>query len=357
MNILLVGISHKTSSIQIREQFFLQIIERECLLSELRNDVRVLEAVVLSTCNRTEIYVRTLEEADPGIVLERLFRVKKLPYSRGLAAYFYCSRNEEAIRHFFEVATGLDSVVLGEHQILGQVKKSVEMSEQLGMLSKCFHVLTGLAIRAGKKCQHETDISCGGASVSWAAVVMANRVLEGLANKSALIIGAGKMGEMAIRQLRQAGVGTVYIMNRNLHRAQEIAGNYGGIPTGFWNLTAILPLVDVCICSAGAPHYLLEKEAVEAITRESEARKRLFIDISIPRNIDPDIAQIPNVELLTVDDLGNLVEESIRQRMNAVDGVRGIVEQKMAAFYQKMAKIQHFEARQNAGREQGYVAH
>lgn len=356
MNLLIAGISHRTSPIHIRERFFLRNAEREWLLSELRSDVRILEAVVISTCNRTEVYARTLSTAGPEVLLEKLFRVKKITDGDRFSPHFYHFREDGVIRHFLEVITGLDSIVLGEKQILGQVKSAVEMSRRMRMMNKTFHVLTNIGIRAGKKARHETEIGCGGASVSWAAVTLARDILDGLSGKSALIIGAGKMGEMAIRQLRQSGMKKIYLMNRTLERAREIARPYGGIPVGFWDLAEILPKTDLCICSAGAPHYLLEKEAVEAAAQK-ERRERLFIDISIPRNIDPEVTQVPGTKLLTVDDLGNLVEENIQRRAGAVGSVRKIIEEKTAAFYHKMDKIRDHEIRQKSAGENCHVAH
>ena len=168
---------------------------------------------------------------------------------------FYTYSGKEALRHLLQVTSGLDSLVLGEKQILGQVKSAVERAQSKGMFTKTFNILSNIAIRTGKKAQNETDISFGGSSVSWAAVVMAEELLGSLNEKSFLIIGAGKMGEMAINQLHAKGASKIYLMNRTQENAEAVAKRYSGIPAAFPDIKEILTEVDVCVCSVGAPHY------------------------------------------------------------------------------------------------------
>jgi glutamyl-tRNA reductase len=241
------------------------------------------------------------------------------------------------------VATGTDSIVLGEKQILGQVKSAIELSRKRGIIAACFNVLGGLVVKAGKKAQSETQISCGGVSISWAAVTMAKRLLGTFHDKSFLIIGAGKMGNLAANQLTSRGVGQIYVMNRSLEKAKELSVKFSGIPVSFWDIKEVLPKVDVCICSVGAPHYLLEKETLEKTLPARNNRALLCVDISIPRNIEPSVASLKNVTLITIDDLGDVVAENMGKRYKALSQVEEIIAQKIAQFDRKMAKIRASE--------------
>lgn len=335
MNICLCGISHKTSSIDVREKFFLREVERELLLSELKNDPAVSEALILSTCNRTEIYAQMIDEA-PQRLFEYLCRIKKMPSPGQFRDSFYFCSGQSAVEHLLRVAAGLDSIILGEKQILGQVKRAVDLSRHKGMLGRTFNILSNIAIRAGKKARHETLIGMGGSSVSWAAVTMARRILADAEEKSILILGAGKMGKLAAGHLQGKGFDRMYFMNRTDARARTLAGQFGGEAVSFWDMRDILRNVRLVICSAGAPHYLIEKKIVASVMAERRGRPLTMIDISVPRNIDPLVAQVPDVSLLTVDDLEGVVERNIKSRKEAVAAVEQIVGEKVSAFYAKI---------------------
>lgn len=309
------------------------------MLSELNGHPAVFGAFVLSTCNRTEICGHVL----PGsfrIPLEILFKVKKMPLSPELEQHFYFHSGQAAVRHVFSVAAGLDSLVLGEKQILGQVKEAAQLARDHKLLTRELNILTHLAVRAGKKAQSETEIGCGGSSVSWAAVATAQERLGSLAARSILVIGAGKMGHMAAEQLRSRSVGKVYVMNRTCDKAQSVADTIDGEFVPFWEMKDILQKVDVCICSAGAPHYLIERDLVKEVMRARCGRPLLLIDISMPRNIDPEVKTVPGVELFTIDELDQVVEDNVRRRQNAVGIVERIIDQKVSEFYDKLTRAQ-----------------
>ncbi|MDE2221478.1 MAG: glutamyl-tRNA reductase [Candidatus Omnitrophica bacterium] len=338
MNILAVGINHKTSSIDIRERFFLQPLERELLVNELLKDPRIIEAFVLSTCNRTEIYANAIED-QPQLLMKALFKIKKVPLSADLAGHFYTLSSRQAIDHLLRVTTGLDSLVVGEKQILGQVKEAFEFSRSKGALSKTFNVLSNLVVQTGKKARHETQIDFGGSSVSWASVMMAQDILGSLQDKAVLILGSGKMGRLAVEQLAKKGVAKIYIMNRTIEKAQELARESGGIAVGIWDIKEILQQVDACICSASCTHHLIEKDLVEAAMAARPSRPLVCIDISMPRNIAPEVAEVGNVRLATVDDLDRIVESNMQKRMSAVALVEGLIDRKIDEFYKTMEKI------------------
>jgi glutamyl-tRNA reductase len=341
----IIGISHKTAPIEIREKFYLNTTQQDLLLSELKSNPAVSEAFVLSTCNRTEVYIKRVDQSSSmDFVIPLLARIKKLSLDADYTKYLYAYSDAEAVEHLMRVATGLDSLVLGEKQILGQVKTSIERARALTMLSKYFNLLTNSAIRAGKKAQSETDISCGGSSVSWAAINMAEQVLGTLQDKSILIIGAGKMGELALAQIHDKGASKIYLMNRTGEKAEALAQKFSGIPVSFMDTKEVLADADICICSAGAPHYILDKNMLVPIMAQREGRQLLLMDISMPRNIDPLTGTIPGVTLFTIDDLDKVVGENMRKRRAAVSQVETIIMQKITEFHQKLKKLQDLNA-------------
>ncbi len=344
METIVFGLNHKTAPIEIREQLFLNPLQQDLFLSDLKTNPEISDALVLSTCNRTEIYLRALNGrkcVEP--IVRQIFQLKKINFTSEILSHFYCLESTEALRHFMKVAAGLDSLVLGEKQIIGQVKLAVERSRERHMLSRYFNIFSNLAIRAAKKAQSETDISFGGSSVSWAAMVKAEEELGTLNQKSILIIGAGKMGALTIDQLRDKGPKNIYLMNRTGSAAQALAQTCNGIPVSFEDIKEVLTEVDICICAADAPHYILDQKMIEKIMRLRNQRDLLLIDISMPRNIDPAVASVPAATLLCIDDLDQVVSENLRKREAAVYDVNRIIEEKLAHFEQKLTKLHELE--------------
>jgi len=341
-NIIAIGVSHKTTPIAIREKFFLNEVQKKLLLSELRSECSVTEALILSTCNRTEIFAHVLDkDRDFPLLFKKLFELKELPQDK-FKKYFYSFEAEAAVYHLLRVATGLESMVLGERQVLGQVKDAVELSREKGMLGTRFNILTNSAIRTGKKAQNETDISLGGMSVSWAAVRMAEKLLGTLEGKSVLIMGAGEMSELAGNLLKGKNTSKIYVMNRTQENASEIAKSFGGIPVGFWDIKEILSEIDVGICAVDAPHYILEKETVKKTVSLRDKRRLFLIDISIPRNIDPKVNKIEGVQLVHIDELDKVVEENLLRRKQAIISVEAIIQSKFSEYCAKIEKIETY---------------
>lgn len=337
MSIWMAGISHKTSSIEVREKFFLRPVEQELLLSELKNDPSIVEAVVLSTCNRTEIYAHLIEST-PQILLQHLFKVKKVDILSERLSYFYSYSEEKAIRHLFSVSSGLDSLILGEKQILGQVKEALELARQKGMLGREFNLLARLAIRVGKLAQSTTQISTGGSSVCWAAAKKAESLFGTLRDKKILIIGAGKMGELAVRQFRNKETEKIFIINRTEERAQILAYQSDAIAVSFGEIKEVLQEADLCLSCAGCPHYLIERPLIEKVMANRGGKKLTLIDIAVPRNIDPQIKNVHGVELISIDELDESIQENAGIRESSVQEVKRIVEQKLNEFYRKSTK-------------------
>jgi len=339
---LIVGLSHKTAPIEVREKFYLNPLQQDLLLSELKNHPLITESFVLSTCNRIEVYLKRVDATvDPAFVISLIARIKKTTFDFDLTSYVYTYEGQDAIDHLLRVACGLESLVLGEKQILGQVKHAVERARESGTLSRHFNILTNLAVRTGKKAQHETAIAHGGSSISWAAIEMAQKASGDLQDKSVLVIGAGKMGEIALEHLHDLGVKKIYLMNRTGEKAMNLAARYNGVAASFWNIKEILSEVDICFCAVGAPHYILDREKIANIMEIRKGRKLVLIDISMPRNIDPEIKTLPQVHLSSIDDLHEVVDNSMKKRESAIQEVEGIISQKIVEFNGKISKLQN----------------
>lgn len=342
MPLVLVGVNHKTCPLDIREKFFIQPTEKDLLLAEFKSDPKVLAAIVLSTCNRTEIYADLLEP-NPSVILDRFLSVKGLSLSAGLDEYFYVRHEKDVVEHLFRVINGLDSMILGEKQILGQVKCAVAWSQQKQMMNRTFNILTNLAIETGKKVRRDTLIDYGGSSISWAAVTEAQNILGTLDGKTVLVMGSGKMGFLAVQELRNKGVEKIFIMNRTHEKAVELAEQCGAQAVMFWQIKEILTEADACICSTGAPHYLVDKELMHEVMAARPARKFAAIDIAVPRNIDPHASVVPGVTLVSVDGLSQTVLDTKAKRMAAVEQAEKIIALKISEFYKALDKAAAFE--------------
>ncbi len=335
-----IGLNHKTAPIHIREKFFLNPGQQDLLLSELKNNPAITEAFILSTCNRIEVYLKRLDTTvDCSFVVDLIAKIKKITIDFDTRPYLYAYESQAALEHLLRVSAGLDSLVLGEKQILGQVKHAVERARQSGTLSRYFNILSNIAIRTGKKAQHETAISHGGSSISWAAIEMAERNLGSLEGKAVLVIGAGKMGEIALTHLNNRGVAKIYLMNRTGEKAEALAGQYNVIPASFWDIKEILAEVDICFCAVGAPHYILDKEQITKVMANRSAKPLAMIDISMPRNIDPQVGTVAGVHLSSIDDLQDVVNANLKKRESALQDVEIIIQQKIAEFNEKISKL------------------
>ncbi len=343
MKLLLIGLNHKTSRIDVREKFFLSQAEKEVLLTELKYDPSVMGAFVISTCNRTEIYAQLIDDR-PEILLDILFKVKNIEKSPDLLKHFYIIKGNDFINHLFEVTCGLDSLVIGEKQILGQIKQAAELAKEKGMLSKVFNILLNICLSAGKAAQSKTEISQGGCSISWAAVATAQKIFGSLDQKNILIIGAGKMSQLTANQLLRKSISNIYVTNRTFKKAQDLAKQIGGTAVMFWDLKNILTKIDICICSAGASYFLIEPEDVKNVMMLRNHSPLVLIDIATPRNINPEVGLIPGVQLITIDDLQMTVDEHLQERQKSVIKVKEIIEGKISFFNAKIQKGSYFQS-------------
>lgn len=334
-SILTVGLNHTTAPVQVREQ----AAAARCLRDEaastllLRRDPTLLpEICVLSTCNRTEIYAVASKPHEGERALRQILEDHE-SFSNASADYLYSYSGREAAAHLFAVASGIDSMLIGEFEILGQVRDAYSKAALAKSLGPLLHQLMQQAISVGKRARSETPIGAGATSVAYAAVALARRRLGQLAGRTALVIGAGEMGRRAAKNLADDGACTVLVVSRTLDHAQDLANEIGCRAIPFEELGAALREADLVISATKAPHLILTFLQVAAAMSLRPEKPLCLIDIAVPRDIEPEVARVPNVQLLNIDDLQELVAFSRAERSKAVEQVREIVDAEADEFW------------------------
>lgn len=333
MKLALVGLSYKTAPIQLRERVAAQVNDLGRALSRLRRLHGVKESCIISTCNRLEIYVSG--SAEPAVLRRhvRLF----LGEAAGLAlhdleAHLFQSDGSAAAHHLFRVASSLESMVIGEPQILGQVKDAYKTAAQAGALGPELDRLFQRAFGVAKRARSETGIAENAVSMSYAAVELGRQIFEDLAGKNVLLVGAGKMGGLAGRHLASQGVGQVRVASRSLDTAERLAKQVNGIAASLKDLPLLLSQADIVICSTAAPGSLIDKPMVSGILRGRRYRPLLFVDIAVPRDVDPRVAELDNVFVYDVDDLQAVLETNRQQRLQEAAAAERLVQEELDDF-------------------------
>ena len=303
MKLLITGVSHKTAPVEVRECLAFREETLPAALADLKSRLGVSEAVILSTCNRVEITLTTEDAADPQAIVDRFLADHKAVSSDGIGPHLYRHEGRDAIHHLFRVAASLDSMVVGEPQILGQLKAAYAAAKDCGALCGWLDGLMSRSFSVAKRVRSETGIGQMAVSVSYAAVELARKIFGSLNNRTVMIVGAGKMSELAARHLRRSGCSHVFVTNRTHERAIEMAKLFQGTPVEYARFTAMLPEVDILIASSGAPHYILHKEEMHRVISARRNKPMFLIDIAVPRNIEPSINDLDNVFLYDIDDL------------------------------------------------------
>lgn len=332
MNIQILGLNHKTAPIEIREKL---VFSQESLaeaLFLLKKYSSVEENLILSTCNRVEIYA-VVKDALSGAediqdFICNFHRVRR----EDIRNHFYLFKDIEAIRHLFKVVSSLDSMILGETQIFGQVKDAYSKARQCNTAGRNLSSLFEEAIRAGKRVRTETQIGKGAVSISTAAIELAKKIFEDLAGKKVLIIGAGKIGELVVKNLYSRGIETVLVANRTFARAKELAEIFKGKAIGFEEIGRALEDkdADILISSTSAPHFILDKNDLRLIMQKRNHAPLFIIDLGLPRNIDPQINAIGNTYLYNIDDLAQVRDANLRERLKEAKKAEQILEYHIA---------------------------
>lgn len=332
MEIVVVGISHKTASVEIRERLSFPEAKLPDALAKMKGLQGVNENLILSTCNRVESYA-TVKDAAAGMDRLRNFFVDYHEIEGGsVGECIYCVSGKDAVRHIFRVAASLDSMVVGEPQILGQLKDSFDHALANKTTGVVMNRLMKKAISVAKRIRTETKIAESAVSISFAAVELARKIFGDLKGKSVMLAGAGEMAELAARHLVNNGVKTVMVANRTYERAVELARDFDGVPVQYENLVSEMVNADILIASTGAPHYILTGQDMAKVIKGRKNRPVFLIDIAVPRNLDPEINKIDNVYLYDIDDLQNVVESNIKDRQKEAELASEIIEEEIETF-------------------------
>jgi len=328
--IVVVGLSHKTAPLEVREALAFAKEGLVEALGRLRSEVGLAEAMVLSTCNRVEIYGRANEAVAPALV-SFLADYHRRPAGE-LDPFLYRLEGEQAVRHAFRVAASLDSMVLGEPQILGQVKEAYQAAEKAGALGSVLNALRNRSIAAAKRARTETGIGENAVSVSYVAVELARKIFGELQDRSVLLVGAGKMSELAARHLVRSGARATVLGGRTFEKAEQLAAALGGTAAPFESLRAELMKADIVISGTGAPGIVIRAEDIQAASVGRRRRPLFLIDIAVPRDIDPEAAKLSGVFLYDLDDLKSVAEANLRERQKEAAAAEALVEHEVNEF-------------------------
>ncbi len=337
MKLLVSGVSHKTAPVEVRERLAFPESALPDALHRLMSRQGVVEAMVLSTCNRVEIAVSTEDAVDPAAAVALFLEESRAMPPDALAPSLYQHEVREAIHHLFRVASSLDSMVVGEPQILGQLKAAYAQAKANDCLNGILETVLARAFNVAKRVRTETGIGQMAVSVSYAAVELARKIFGTLAGRTVMIVGSGKMSELAARHLRRSGASHIFVTNRTYERAQELAAIFQGTPVEYTRFLGILPEVDIVITSSGAPHYVLTKEEMQRVIGARRNKPMFLIDIAVPRNIEPVVNEIDNIFLYDIDDLQEVVNANLRERNKEAERAEDLVAEEVEHM---MARLQ-----------------
>ena len=343
MSIILAGVSHHNTPLSIRERLYFPEGNMSEWLDRLAGYHELDERLILSTCNRVEVY-SAVDDLEQGLdAIHRFFLESRDIGREELNAHLYVHREAEATRHLFTVASSLDSMVVGEPQILGQVKEAYRVAQASGHAGKALTNLFSRAFRVAKKIREQTPIGESPVSVSSVAVDLAKRIFGSLAGKNVLLLGAGEMGEAAARHLKASGADTLQVANRTLARAQELAAKLKGRAVSFDNLEQALIDADVVITSTASQGFILDKPTVAAALERRRDAPVFLIDIAVPRNVAPDVNELEDAYLYDVDDLQSVAADNLRDREEVARDARAILESEVQTYLarQKAEDLRH----------------
>jgi glutamyl-tRNA reductase len=330
MPLVVIGISHRSSSVTVRERFAFTEARIPEALQALRGAGTVEEAVILSTCNRVEIYGVTSLEPPRAFAALQDFLVNTHNYQDTLTDELYKLAEPHSLHHLFKVACGLDSMVLGETEILGQLKKAYDLALQKGFTGGRLNKAFQRAFNVAKHIRTETNIQRGSVSVGSVAVELAEKIFSQLSDRDVLVIGAGDTSEKTARSLLSRGARSIVVTNRSYDKAEALARELGGRAVAFEDWSKEFTNIDIAISSTSAPHYVLDRVKLEPLMKLRRNRSLLLIDIAVPRDIDPEVNSMENVFLYNIDDLQAIAEDYLRQRKEEIARCEQIIRDKAA---------------------------
>ncbi|MCX8109872.1 MAG: glutamyl-tRNA reductase [Syntrophorhabdaceae bacterium] len=339
MHIIVFGLNHNTAPVEVRERFYISEERLHDFLKQLSSE-NLGESVVLSTCNRTEIYMAT-EDIDTTYknlkdIVSNSFQIEIEWFDR----YTYLLSDEDAYRHIFQVASGLDSMVIGEPQILGQVKDAYRAASFMGTTGFYLNRLFHRTFYVAKKVRTETKIGYNPVSISSMAVELSRHIFGDLTHRKILVIGAGEMCEIALKHFKKDGLKDIYITNRTFQKAKMLSEEIAGIPCQFHEIPELLTKVDMILSSTGADSFIIKKDDIPSVMKKRKNRPIFIIDIAVPRDIDPAVNEIENVYLYNIDDLKELSHKYMEGRLKESEHAAMIVEKEITKFSQWLRQIE-----------------
>jgi glutamyl-tRNA reductase len=332
MSVVVIGLSHRTSPVEVRERFAFKEGQIPAALAELHQRGLASESVIVSTCNRVELYVATALPAEQAFTELQQFLVTHHAYPDPVHDHLYKLAEPDSLNHLFKVASGLDSMVLGETEILGQLKQAYDLAlkhKHTGaLLNKAFQ----RAFNVAKHIRTETNIQRGSISVASVSVELAEKIFDSLKEHEVMVIGAGDTSEKTARALLSRGARGIVVTNRTLEKAEAIAKELGGRAVSFDDWPRELAGIDIAISSTSAPHYVMDRAKLEPLMKLRKNRPLLLIDIAVPRDIDPEVNQMDNIYLYDVDDLLTIADDYLKQRREEVAQCETIIRTKVEAL-------------------------
>ncbi|MDN3018488.1 glutamyl-tRNA reductase [Paenibacillus sp. BSR1-1] len=339
MHILVVGLNYKTAPVEIRERLTFSETDLVDAIKKLSTKKSILENIILSTCNRTEIYA-VVDQLHTGRYYIKEFLAEWFGMEQAeFSPFLFINEDDGAVDHLFNVTCGLNSMVLGETQILGQVRTSFMLAQEEETTGSVFNHLFKQAITLAKRAHSETEIGANAVSVSYAAVELAKKIFGSLANKHVLIYGAGKMGELAAQNLHGNGVKKVTVINRTFDKAKVLAGRFSGEARTISELEKSLVEADILISSTGAKDFVISKAMMAKVEKMRKGKPLFMVDIAVPRDLDPAIAELENVFLYDIDDLEGIVEANLQERKKAAEKIMLMIEKEIVDFKQWLGML------------------
>jgi len=329
MKFSITGVNHKSAPVEVRERLAFDERSLAEALNELKRRPGFCEGMILSTCNRVEVALTVEDNSGAGVAVDEFLADMRHLQRDFVTPHLYRFEDGDAVRHLFRVAASLDSMVVGEPQILGQLKSAYAMAKEHGALSGFLDVVVTRAFNVAKRVRSETEIGANAVSVSYAAVELAREIFGSLADKKVMIVGAGKMSESAARHLKRCGVTQIFVTNRTYERAAEMAQLFDGKIVEYDRFIAFLPEVDIVIASSGAPHFIITRDEMKKVIDTRKNRPMFLIDIAVPRNIEPAINDLDNVFLYDIDDLQRVVDTNLQGRMESAEEAEAIIREEV----------------------------
>lgn len=332
MYTVVVGVNHRTAPVEIREKLSFVEADLPQAMQTLQQQKSILENIIISTCNRTEIYA-VVDQIHTGRYYIKKFLADwfSIPIEE-FSSHLIIHEEDGAVEHLLRVTAGIDSMVLGETQILGQVRSSFFAAQNIGTTGTVFNELFKQAITTAKKAHTDTAIGENAVSVSYAAVELGRKIFGSLKDKHIAILGAGTMGELAVKNLQGSGVGKITVINRTFSKAEILAAKFNGEAKSMQELQCLLLEADILISSTGATEYVIDYELMDFVERLRKGKPLFMVDIAVPRDLDPKIGELSSVFLYDIDDLQGIVEANLAERKRAADEIGLMIEQEVVAF-------------------------